>query len=108
AEAERAANSIGARAFTVGRDIYLSRQAPPVDSPAARPLIAHELTHVVRHAVRSGEPRLYRDSLATFRAALEATSPNHGAVIGELFRHPDFIPLVRFLDNCPPNTVEFF
>jgi uncharacterized protein DUF4157 len=42
------AGSLGARAVTVGTDIF-TRDGPPQDDNAGRLLLAHELGHVVQH-----------------------------------------------------------
>jgi Domain of unknown function (DUF4157)/A nuclease family of the HNH/ENDO VII superfamily with conserved AHH len=54
APAGRAADVLGAKAFTIGRDVFFGpgRYAPA--APEGRRLIAHELTHVVQQA--RGEP----------------------------------------------------
>jgi hypothetical protein len=48
------ARSIGARAFTVGNNIFFAQNAYGPESPAGRHLIAHELTHVVQQGASSG------------------------------------------------------
>lgn len=53
----RAAEDLGASAFTTGRDIYFGQNAYDPESPQGKSLLAHELTHVVqqsRGAVRPG------------------------------------------------------
>lgn len=51
-----AAKSRGARAFAAGGAVFLPDDAGPVDSPKARGLLAHELTHAVQQ--RTFGPRL--------------------------------------------------
>ena len=51
-----AARSRGARAFASGGAVFLPDEAGPVDSPKARGLLAHELTHAVQQ--RMFGPRL--------------------------------------------------
>jgi hypothetical protein len=51
-----AARSRGARAFASGGAVFLPDEAGPVDSPKARGLLAHELTHAVQQ--RTFGPRL--------------------------------------------------
>ena len=46
AASARAAEAIGADAFTVGRDVYFGQGQYAPDSPAGQALLAHELTHV--------------------------------------------------------------
>jgi outer membrane protein OmpA-like peptidoglycan-associated protein len=48
APAERAAEAVQARAFTLGEDVVFGRGEYAPDSPAGRHLLAHELTHVVQ------------------------------------------------------------
>jgi hypothetical protein len=40
--------ALGAQAVTFGTNVYLSPDAPGLDTPAGRRLLAHELTHVVQ------------------------------------------------------------
>jgi hypothetical protein len=55
--AAKSADAVGARAFTVGRHIVFNAGEYAPGSAAARPLLAHELTHVTRH---HGPPMLRR------------------------------------------------
>lgn len=57
ATAARAAASIGARAFTSGRDVYFAAGQYQPHSREGRHLLAHELTHVSQQA-RGGPPRV--------------------------------------------------
>jgi hypothetical protein len=50
--AEQSARAIGARAYTVGRDIVLGAAASAPSTPQGRRLLAHELTHVLQQARR--------------------------------------------------------
>ena len=51
------AQSLGARAFTRGGEVFLPAEEGPLDSPAARGLLAHELTHVAQQRlIGSGFP----------------------------------------------------
>jgi len=52
-----AANSLGARAFTHGRDIFFNRGEYAPHTRAGRHLLAHELTHVVQQSRGGGAPR---------------------------------------------------
>jgi hypothetical protein len=47
-QSREAAETITAKAFTRGDDIYLGRSAPPMESEAGKALIAHELAHVTQ------------------------------------------------------------
>lgn len=48
AGADRISRSLGARAFTVGRDVFFRRGEFSPQSPGGRELLAHELAHVVQ------------------------------------------------------------
>lgn len=52
--ADRAAASLRARAFTVGRDVFMRSGEYRPDSRSGRRLLAHELTHVVQQTGGSG------------------------------------------------------
>ena len=52
ARAARSAESVGAAAFTTGRDIVWGARAPGHDTGAGRSLLAHELAHAVGQGVR--------------------------------------------------------
>ncbi len=54
AGASEAARAIGARAFTVGRDIVFGGGEWSPESRAGQRLLAHELTHVVQHGGSGG------------------------------------------------------
>jgi len=47
-QTEKAADEIGARAFTRGRDVYFGRGEYKPSTRAGKELLAHELTHVVQ------------------------------------------------------------
>jgi hypothetical protein len=57
--AQDAAAALGARAMTVGEDVYLGAGAPVPESASGQALLAHELAHVVQQrqagAARAGE-----------------------------------------------------
>ena len=52
--AARAAGLLGARAFTIGRDVFFGSDRYAPTAPEGRRLLAHELTHVAQQA--RGEP----------------------------------------------------
>ncbi|MGC9347765.1 MAG: DUF4157 domain-containing protein [Anaerolineae bacterium] len=84
AEADALSRSVGARAFTLGRDIFFSRQA----APSNRRLLAHELAHVLQQRglptgsslqVGPADDALEREAQATADAtalAADTVSPN--------------------------------
>jgi outer membrane protein OmpA-like peptidoglycan-associated protein len=53
AEASQCADSLGARAFTIGRDIYFGSNEFAPQTPAGRELIAHEMAHVSQQSEQS-------------------------------------------------------
>jgi hypothetical protein len=57
--AAEAARSIGALAFTVGRDVAFAQGQYAPETSVGRRLVAHELTHVVQQS-RGGAPSLQR------------------------------------------------
>lgn len=50
AEARDAARTLGAEAFASGNEIYLGAEAPPLNSPEAEQLLAHEAAHIAQQA----------------------------------------------------------
>jgi hypothetical protein len=60
-DADRAARAINARAYTSGRHIVFAAREYDMQSPNARRLLAHELTHVIQQA-RSAIPSIQRDT----------------------------------------------
>lgn len=72
-EAERAASGLGARAFTVGRDIVIGRAD---DAGSREELLAHELAHVVQAggAARAGAVELADPHETAEREAQDAAT----------------------------------
>lgn len=66
-QADQAARSMGARAFTLRDDIYYSRAAPPPGTPSGDHLLAHELAHVAQ-----GVPGMSPEDETEQREAVEA------------------------------------
>ncbi|MBT0961754.1 eCIS core domain-containing protein [Denitromonas iodatirespirans] len=58
ASAAASAQALDAHAYTTGRHVVLSRDAPSLDSASGKQLLAHELTHVVQQ--RSARQRTGR------------------------------------------------
>lgn len=99
-QAERQARRLGARAFTLGRDISFAPGAYAPATPAGRRLIAHELTHIVQQAAsaRTPEPALgAADTAAEHEAAVVAerlglhqqAGPVHAYAPPVIQRQPD-------------------
>ncbi len=59
-EAQRASEAMGARAFTLGRDIAFASGQFETQSRAGRHLLAHELAHVVQQDGRPGDRTVRR------------------------------------------------
>lgn len=47
-ESEALNRTMGAEAFTVGRDVFLGADAPPLEHPSGQHLLAHELAHTLQ------------------------------------------------------------
>jgi hypothetical protein len=75
--AEASTRLLGARAFTVGEDLYFARGRYRPASPEGRHLLAHELTHVVQQR-QPDAPALQGDMLTKGAAIAGAL----GAVLG--------------------------
>ncbi|WP_329215720.1 DUF4157 domain-containing protein [Streptomyces sp. NBC_01485] len=68
------ARSLGARAFTRNGEVFLPADEGPLDRPAARGLIAHELTHAAQQrALGSALPSEESDAGSALEAAAVAT-----------------------------------
>lgn len=59
--AHKAARSIRATAFTLGRDIFFSSGAYRLGTPTGDRLLAHELTHVVQQSASPDSGRIQRE-----------------------------------------------
>ncbi len=66
------ARAVAARAYTVGRDIVFGAGKTNLP-PRRRPLIAHELAHVVQQS--GGDRRVARFSIPELRGPREPTAP---------------------------------
>lgn len=66
--ANESARALGARAYTVGRDVVFSEGAYRPSTVEGRRLLAHELTHVVQQSGASASP--------TLQASLEVARPD--------------------------------
>lgn len=72
-QADTAAASVQARAFTLGRDVVFAAGEHDPGSAGGQRLLAHELTHVVQQSATPGMPRLQRKCQA---AELGTPSPD--------------------------------
>jgi hypothetical protein len=64
AEANRAARSIGAEAFTLGNRIALAEPAADLQAPRGAAVLAHELAHVVQNARAEQQAPVLRRTVA--------------------------------------------
>jgi hypothetical protein len=64
-QADAAAASVQARAFTLGRDVVFATGEYNPGSESGKHLLAHELTHVVQQSEMGGRPTLQRKCHAT-------------------------------------------
>ncbi|MFN8075921.1 MAG: DUF4157 domain-containing protein [Kineosporiaceae bacterium] len=113
-QAERAAAQLGARAFTIGRDIWLGAG----ESPSDLALMAHEVTHVVQQgAAPVASPAVQVGATGTApalsREAAPATAeegPGLLSVIGEelaaLARHVPGYTLLTVIAGYDPIACE--
>jgi outer membrane protein OmpA-like peptidoglycan-associated protein len=82
-DAHAAADSLNAKAFTQGDDLYLGTEATSSDSLASKELIAHELAHIVQQrrvgAIASGQISQPGDRFeqAAHKAAHQALQGQH-------------------------------
>lgn len=78
-QAAQAAESFGARAYTIGSDIVFGAQEYAPDSAAGRQLIAHELTHVVQQGGGEATGTVQREPTEAPEAVPEAVPAIPGA-----------------------------
>ena len=88
ARADEAAESIGARAFTIGRNIVFGAGQYAPESQQGRTLLAHELTHTVQQAGAGGihEPiqqKVDEESFAKRGGKIEEVGDTTGGGFGE-------------------------
>ncbi|UXH79175.1 eCIS core domain-containing protein [Roseateles amylovorans] len=69
------AAQLGARAFTVGRDIHFARDAYQPDSPSGRELIAHELTHTIQQRAAPQVGPVHREAATEVGPAVSTSEP---------------------------------
>jgi hypothetical protein len=80
ADAAASAAVLGAKAYTVGRHIVLGGGQPSPESPSARPLLAHELAHVVQQRRGGAAPAVAASAAHEMDARSAATSAMSGRV----------------------------
>ncbi|WP_114952489.1 eCIS core domain-containing protein [Sphingosinicella terrae] len=99
-EAARAADALGARAFTVGNDIFFNRGEYRPNSGEGRRLLAHELTHTVQQSGSGGtaaRKRIQRGGPPPKAPEATPSGPTKEAVPADGI-------LTFTLDNGGPNT----
>ncbi|MBP6107110.1 MAG: DUF4157 domain-containing protein [Steroidobacteraceae bacterium] len=87
-QAEEAAQSIGAKAFTMGRDIGFAKGQYAPESREGRTLLAHELTHVVQQGGAAGteapiQRKVDEESFARRGGKIEEVGDTTGGGFGE-------------------------
>jgi hypothetical protein len=98
--AQQAAGAIGARAYTLGRDIAFAAGQYDPQSPRGRHLLAHELTHVVQQQGGSGFGGTIRRRLAVDKPT--ANIPNPG---GKGIAQTNADTIEQYLSElCPDGT----
>jgi hypothetical protein len=81
--AGESAESIGANAYTVGRDVYFAPGMYAPETQEGRHLLAHELAHVAQQDVGASGADSQRISRSTDAAELEADRAATSAVMGQ-------------------------
>ena len=80
ARADEVSGRLGAKAFTVGSDVFFRGQAPQLGSRSGMELIAHELTHVVQQGgADTGVQRAFDTDNADFDEITEVKFISAGA-----------------------------
>ena len=82
ADAADSARSLGARAYSYGRDIVFGAGEYSPRSSLGKQLLAHELTHVMQQ--RSGQPLVQRSALSDALAAAWKASPKIDGLLARL------------------------
>ncbi len=100
-QADALTQSLQARAFTTGRDIFFSAGSHRPDSPAGQELIAHELVHVVQQAAGEGGTES-RVSHPEEPAEIEAREMAR-SVMARRAAPPVDTPLLRMLQRSAGN-----
>lgn len=90
---------VGARAVTMGPNVYFAPDAPAFASPAGRRLLAHELTHVAQQRAHgtsvqqfqaSERPQIAKDlaaMMAVVEAIVRASSSGEDVLMAQLVRN---------------------
>jgi Domain of unknown function (DUF4157) len=107
-DGQRAANSLGAQAFTIGSHMVFARGAYDPQRPVGLALLAHELTHVLqhrRHALPSSS-RLLSDPADP--AELEADAIAHGVWRGECATRLRFAQPRALISRAPEDWFRGF
>lgn len=82
-DADKAAKSINADAFTIGRDIAFRHGRFNPRNTSGKRLIAHELAHVIQQGTRSGQPIIQREAGTAVTAAAWATVGSAGFSVAQ-------------------------
>ena len=80
ATAVEAAQSVNARAFTLGNDVVFNRGEYAPQSDGGKRLLAHELAHVVQQGY-GGDPAFLRRSITVMSPKAPAPNPPKGTVM---------------------------
>lgn len=107
AKADVLCDSIGARAFTTGSDVYFKQGEYQPDSSQGQELIAHELTHVVQQGQGQVQMMVQRE---TAKPGLERYASSEGITWNELLEYSkteyayeslDFLAQCETYDKAP-------
>jgi hypothetical protein len=114
---------LGAKAFTIGNDIYFNENQYAPHSESGRHLLAHELTHTVQQSGKIGAKKIQRISVTTttptrhnpcgaftrsFIFTLDNPAPTDGYMVQKITRYDHEVACPRW-GQCPANpSMEFY
>jgi uncharacterized protein DUF4157 len=106
--ADQLNQDLSAKAFTVGRDIFVRRADADLGSQGGRRVLAHELTHVVQQGGSGDGQAVQRDVIQRLltdqaRAAMEQANRNQEGFT-RLSAEDDRYDALGILDNSPSIT----
>lgn len=90
-EADVLSNSLQARAFTTGQNIFFRQSQYAPHTSQGQELLAHELTHVVQ---QTGASRLQRDSTQKL-AQVQSRVPGNTVSLAKVKKYLDFVKVKR-------------
>ena len=98
-QADRAALSVEARAFTLGRDVVFAAGEFDPGSDSGKRLLAHELTHVVQQSASDQIPVREEHGPRSFAVQKAGPVSRYGSSQACIQRTPSYIVAATFLGN---------